>query len=235
MNNLLKVQTSLQRIIPSVYTQRCLFHSTRITLQERPREYELRVGYAIASLQEDLPRFFQNGLVEHAIYSPDIVLSDPHYTKLSIHGRTPYLAITQMLKWSTNSYYDDILLEVTRMRVLGDEPDITDELDDADLMSSIQQTESDIKQKGIVKRLEVKWKMQGIKNPSFFQSEQTVRHIEGVFIYKFDHLGYIGEHRIQRIVPPPSRRVLLLHSFGVRLRTMFWETGKPSPILNPGF
>lgn len=45
MNNLLKVQTSLQRIIPSVYAQRCLFHSTRITLQERPQEYELRVGY----------------------------------------------------------------------------------------------------------------------------------------------------------------------------------------------
>lgn len=193
---------------------------------------------AIASLQDDLPQFFQNGLTEHAIYSPDIVLSDPHYTKLSIHGRTPYLAISQMLKWSTNSYYDDISVQLTAMKVLGDEPDIMDDLnqqEDDDLMSSINQTENDLKSKGVVKRLEVRWKMQGIKNPSFFQSEQTVRHIEGVFIYKFDHLGYIGEHRIQRIVPPPSRRVLLLHSFGVRLRTMFWETGKRSPILNPGF
>lgn len=143
-----------------------------------------------------------------------------------------------MLKWSTNSYYDDISVQLTAMKVLGDEPDIMDDLnqqEDDDLMSSINQTENDLKSKGVVKRLEVRWKMQGIKNPSFFQSEQTVRHIEGVFIYKFDHLGYIGEHRIQRIVPPPSRRVLLLHSFGVRLRTMFWETGKRSPILNPGF
>jgi hypothetical protein len=138
-----------------------------------------------------------------------------------------------MLKWSTNLYYDDILVQVTKMRVLGDdEPDV-DTTDDSLNMSSVQQTENDINARGIVKRLQVNWKMQGIKNPTFFQPEGSIRHIEGVFIYKFDHLGYIGEHRIQRIVPPPSRRVLLLHSFGVRLRTLFWE--KRSPVLNPGF
>lgn len=192
---------------------------------------------AIATLQDDLPLFFAKGLTEPEIYSPDIVLSDPHYTKLSIHSRTAYLTISQMLKWSTNLYYDDIQVQVTKMRVLGhDEPDVDLEEDDSMMMmSSIQQTESDMKERGIVKRLQVNWKMQGIKHPNPFllQPVERVRHIEGVFIYKFDHLGFIAEHRIQRIVPPPSRRVLLLHSLSVRFRSMFWE--KRSPVLNPGF
>ncbi|KAG2203100.1 hypothetical protein INT47_004907 [Mucor saturninus] len=216
----------------------CLFHSTRHVRsdQQRPKEYELRVGYAIATLQDDLPLFFANGLTEPEIYSTDIVLSDPHYTKLSIHSRTAYLTISQMLKWSTNLYYDDIQVQVTKMRVLGDDEDLHDDDDDDSMsMSSIQETESDMKERGIVKRLQVNWKMQGIKHPSplLLQPVERVRHIEGVFIYKFDHLGFIREHRIQRIVPPPSRRVLLLHSLSVRLRALFWE--KRSPVLNPGF
>lgn len=186
-------------------------------------------------------------MTEHDIYSTDIVLSDPHYTKLSIHSRTAYLGIAQMLRWSTSLYFDDILLEITKMRVLpDDEPDI-DTLDDDDSnkmltsaspinrVSSIEQTEKDLKAKGIVKRLEVRWKMQGIKNATFFHPQPTIRDIEGVFIYKFDNQGYIGEHRIQRIVPPPSKSVLMIHSFGVRLRSIFWESQKRSPVLHPGF
>ncbi|KAF1803220.1 hypothetical protein FB192DRAFT_1322523 [Mucor lusitanicus] len=237
----------LKHTLPFAYTTRCLFHSTRYSRLEeqerRPKEYELRVGFAIATLQDDIPHFFQKGLSEHSIYSTDIVLSDPHYTKLSIHGRTAYLGIAQMLKWSTSMYFDDILLEITKMRVLPDDVKIDDDYDDYDDVSSsssvvpyssIHQAEQDIRARGIVKRLEVRWKLQGTKNATFFQPEPRIRNIEGVFIYKFDQQGYIGEHRIQRIVPPPSRRVLLLHSLGVRLRSLFWENTK-RPVLNPGF
>jgi hypothetical protein len=193
-----------------------------------------------------MPHFFQKGLSEHSIYSNNIILSDPHYTKLSIHGRTAYLGIAQMLKWSTSLYFDDILLEITKMRALPDSVNIDDldDDDDDDILgaaatvvpfSSISQAENDIKSKGTVKRLEVRWRLQGTKHSTFFRPEIRTRHIEGVFIYKFDHEGYIGEHRIQRIVPPPSKRVLLLHSLGVRLRSLFWENTKRSPVLNPGF
>ncbi|KAI9478155.1 MAG: hypothetical protein EXX96DRAFT_569763 [Benjaminiella poitrasii] len=228
----------LKRTLPFIYSRSRLIHSsTNIKQKEdRPKEYELRVGYAIATLQDDIPHFFQKGLTGHSIYSHDIILSDPHYTKLSIHGRTPYLGIAQMLKWSTSLYFDTILLEITRMRVLPTDIDI-DNYDDTDddfsSFSSIDDMENDVKSKGIVRCLEVRWKLRGTKNPTFFQPEPRIRHIEGVFIYKFDHQGYIGEHRIQRIVPPPSRRVLLMHSLGVRLRSLFWE--KRPPILNPGF
>lgn len=198
---------------------------------------------AIATLQDDIPHFFQKGLSEHSIYSNNIILSDPHYTKLSIHGRTAYLGIAQMLRWSTSLYFDDILLEVTKMRALPESANIDDN-DDDDILgtsstvipfSSISQAENDIKSKGTVKQLEVRWRLQGTKQGTFFRPEIHTRHIEGVFIYKFDSEGYIGEHRIQRIVPPPSKRVLLLHSLGVRLRSLFWENTKRSPVLNPGF
>ncbi|CEP14870.1 hypothetical protein [Parasitella parasitica] len=141
-----------------------------------------------------------------------------------------------MLRWSTSMYFDDILLEITKMRVLPDDVDIDDSENNSSLIpfSSINQTEQDIRSRGIVKRLEVRWKMQGTKNATFFQPEPRIRHIEGVFVYKFDNQGYIGEHRIQRIVPPPSRRVLWIHSLGVRFRSIFWENTK-RPVLNPGF
>lgn len=224
----------------------------------------LQFFLAIATLQDDLPHFFQKGLSEHSIYSADIVLSDPHYTKLSIHGRTAYLGIAQMLRFSTSLYFDDVLCEITKMRVLGDdEPDVdnldsniensedlnivssnndnaiksipTKTIKNTTCFSSIEQTEKDIKSRGIVKRLEVRWKLQGKKNATFLHPQPNIRHIEGVFIYKFDNMGYIGEHRIQRIIPPPSRRVVYIHSLGVRLRSLFWENSRRSPVLNPGF
>ncbi|KAI8886206.1 hypothetical protein K501DRAFT_331334 [Backusella circina FSU 941] len=223
--------------LPLLVVQCRHFHSSRLVLNNRPKEYELRVGYAIASLQDDLPHFFQQGLTEHDIYSPDIVLSDPHYTKLSIHGRTAYLSMAQMLRWSTSLYFDDITVEITKMRVIpenepDDDPSSLSSMEDH--FSTVREAERDAKERGIVKRLEVRWKMQGIKQATFWNSSGTTRHIEGVFLYRFDHEGYIGEHRIQRIVPPPSRRVVLLHSFGVRLRSLLWDN-KRTPVLNPGF
>ncbi|KAI8363927.1 hypothetical protein BD560DRAFT_455463 [Blakeslea trispora] len=152
----------------------------------RPKEYELRVGFA-------------------------------------------YLGIAQMLKWSSSMYFNDIQLEITKMRVLTEE-DPLDE-DSYTMFSSVHQAENDLKSRGPVKRLEVRWKLQGINHRSWLH-EQSTRHIEGVFVYHFDQDGYIDEHRIQRIVPPPSKRVVLLHSLGVRFRSLFWE--RP-PVLNPGF
>ncbi|KAG0170181.1 hypothetical protein DFQ28_002246 [Apophysomyces sp. BC1034] len=200
---------------------------------------------AIAILQDDLPRFFSHGLAEHGIYANQIVLSDPHYTHLSIHGRTAYLGIAQMLRWSLGLYFDDILFEIVRMRVLPDRKNLEEE-DEEDPQMWMKVPYSPLRDvyasKGVVRHLEIRWRLEGTCRPSLIwgrllglQSARPVRHVEGVFLYTFDTHGFIGEHRIQRIVPPPSRRVLLLHSFGGRLRA-YWEALKQrrEPELSPG-
>ncbi|CDH49066.1 predicted protein [Lichtheimia corymbifera JMRC:FSU:9682] len=176
----------------------------------RPSEYELRIGFAIRVLQDELPQFFQHGLKEHSIYSQHIVLSDPHYTRLSVPGRTAYLGIAETLRWSLRLYFDDILFEITRLRVQPDQ-------------------------------LEIRWRLEGHRHPSLFLGRMLglhttgpMRHYEGVFLYKFDSKGYINEHCIQHIVPPPSRRILFIHSLGGRLRA-YWEEMKKRrvPELSP--
>ncbi|KAL0091462.1 hypothetical protein J3Q64DRAFT_1723832 [Phycomyces blakesleeanus] len=228
----------------------------------RPSEYELRVGYAIAILQDDLPNFFENGLENDTIYSNNIVLSDPHYTRLSIQGRTTYLHIAQALRWSLRMYFDAIQFEITRMRVLPDipadsSPDDTNNRDDQsqeedsgenqgwdpqnkDDMPDIHPLRDVLATKGVVRSLEVRWRLQGTHRPSFglnqllgMNVDIPVRHVEGVFVYAFDSEGFIGEHRIQRIVPPPSRRVLWVHSWGARLHA-YLEALRRRPELNPG-
>ncbi|KAF7729011.1 hypothetical protein EC973_005042 [Apophysomyces ossiformis] len=199
---------------------------------------------AIAVLQDDLPRFFSHGLAEHSIYASNIILSDPHYTRLSVHGRTAYLGIAQMLRWSLGLYFDDILFEIVRMRVLPDRKDADEE--DGNYQMWMKHSNSSLKDahgnKGIVRHLEIRWRLEGTCRPSLIwgrllglQTTQPVRHVEGVFLYSFNTQGFIGEHRIQRIVPPPSRRVLLMHSFGGRLRA-YWEALKQrrEPELSPG-
>ncbi|KAI9030787.1 hypothetical protein CLU79DRAFT_731487 [Phycomyces nitens] len=209
----------------------------------RPSEYELRVGYAIAILQDDLPNFFENGLENHTIYATNIVLSDPHYTRLSVHGRTTYLHIAQALRWSLRMYFDAIQFEITRMRVLPDASTSIDSKDDQPWdpptdAPDIHPLRDVLATKGVAKSLEVRWRLQATHRPSFGLNhllgvEVPVRHVEGVFVYSFDDEGFIGEHRIQRIVPPPSRRVLWVHSWGARLHA-YLETLRRRPELNPG-
>lgn len=156
-----------------------------------------------------------------------------------MHGRTAYLGIAEALRWSLRFYFDDILFEITRMRVLPDSYDVKD--DDMDSpSSSFDRTalRNDHEQKKeTVRHLEVRWRLEGTRHPSFLLPGlvRPVQHYEGVFLYTFDHEGLIGEHRIQRIVPPPSRRILLIHSWGGRIRA-YWEEMKRRrvPELSPG-
>ncbi|KAI8369435.1 uncharacterized protein BYT42DRAFT_617459 [Radiomyces spectabilis] len=244
-----------------------MFHSTSHrrdtseTKRKPPNEYELRIGHAITTLQDDLPQFFASGLTEHTIYANDIVLTDPHYTRISVHGRTAYLGIAQMLRWSLRLYFDDIQLEIVRMRVLPEshDPDDFSDNDDGSKTMMIKHTHkllpiadsnrltysplSDIDKQASshVRYLQVRWRLEGVRRSSLglgrilgLNAMGAVRHVEGVFLYTFDNQGYIGEHRIQRILPPPSRRILLLHSIGGRIRA-YWEALKRrrEPTLSP--
>ncbi|ORX58019.1 hypothetical protein DM01DRAFT_1333698 [Hesseltinella vesiculosa] len=86
-----------------------------------------------------------------------------------------------------------------------------------------------------VRSLEIRWQM--LARPrSFFSHahEKPTKHVEGVFIYTFDDQGYISEHKIQHIVPSPSRRILLLHSYGSKVRAFLESMKRREPVLRPG-
>ncbi|KAI9490317.1 hypothetical protein BDB00DRAFT_837992 [Zychaea mexicana] len=246
------------RLAPCTRYIRCCYHTTRtinhsqlrlIPHQQwrsvhskrhlRPNEYELRVGFAIAILQDELPHFFTHGLTEHSIYSQNIVLSDPHYTRLSVPGKTAYLGIAETLRWSLRMYFDDIQMEITRLRVLPDKQQQGFDDDDNSNSPSPRPSIDDIKNnnnKPTIRHLEIRWRLEGVRHPSFFlKLAGPIKHYEGVFLYTFDQEGYIGEHRIEHIVPPPSRRILFVHSLGGRLRA-YWEEMKRRrvPELSPG-
>ncbi|CAO3587705.1 unnamed protein product [Absidia cylindrospora] len=274
----------------------------------QPDEYELRVGYAITVLQDELPRFFDQGLQVHDIYSQHVVLSDPHYTRLSIKGRTAYLGIAEMLRWSLGCYFDKADFEIIRMRVLPDKPSHGDDmtspppppppsslssssslyptssyvlsppvskqtfplikpspnLDDLhhqqqhrlfatttsamplledmkyNHSSSFSTTFSKDRPSSNIRSLEIRWQLQARPRSFYHSSSQQsnnnkTRQVDGVFIYTFDQQGYICEHKIQRIEPSPSKTILLMHSYGGRLRAFLEALKRRSePELRPG-
>ncbi|SAM00217.1 hypothetical protein [Absidia glauca] len=269
-------------------TYECKRYSSQHKGQLQPDEYELRVGYAITILQDELPQFFTKGLVSHDIYSQHVVLSDPHYTRLSIKGKTAYLGIAEMLRWSLGYYFDNVDFEIIRMRVVPDKPSdppssstpssgsitpfsaIPRDPLRLDLLSSASQasqalspaslpapsalsasspsstivsynstTTTNDRPSSNVRSLEIRWQLKA-RPHTFFpksnpQHQDNLRQVDGVFVYTFDSQGYICEHEIKRIEPTPSRTILLMHSYGGRLRA-FLEALKRrnEPELRPG-
>jgi hypothetical protein len=143
------------------------------------------------------------------MYHPHILLHDPQYTKIRIHGRTAYIGISEMLRYSVDLYYRDITLEILNMRVMDDT-------------------------KQAPTRLQVRWQLEGLSRASAVMSSGAVTKstFEGVFQYTFDASGDISEHRIESINPAPSRRVIFLHGIGGRIRA--WWEGRRIPELSPG-
>jgi len=56
-------------------------------------------------------------LTDTSIYSPNILLYDPHNTHLLVRGKNIYLAIAKLLKWSLVWYFDDISLDIMKIHV----------------------------------------------------------------------------------------------------------------------
>ncbi|KAI8340576.1 hypothetical protein BC941DRAFT_417615 [Chlamydoabsidia padenii] len=229
--------------------QQCKRYFSQNTGHLQPDEYELRIGYAITILQDELPQFFNQGLKAHDIYSQHVVLSDPHYTRLSIKGKTAYLGIAEMLRWSLGCYFDKVDFEIIRMRVVPDKP--SDPTSPPPPPPPITPTSSTTlnynsssttyRPSSNVRSLEIRWQLKATPHtflPKYIthsDDNSIIRQVDGVFVYTFDNQGYICEHKIQRIEPTPSKTILLMHSYGGRLRA-FLEALKRrnEPELRPG-
>ncbi|RUS34430.1 hypothetical protein BC938DRAFT_480494 [Jimgerdemannia flammicorona] len=229
-----------------------------------PDEYTLNVGTAITTLRHDLPLFFDRGLADHTIYSPHIVLSDPHHTRLHLRGRTVYIGISEMLRWSLGMYFDNIAFEIVKLRTEGERDDgeggdeesggvwnnhhessegryenrtkaqaafaTTRGLEALPRFSSNHISPSTTLQFGTPSapsphptHLYVRWTLEGTPrtNLLFSLPSTPIRRstYQGIFTYRFDRTGRIAEHRIERVVPAPSRRAVFLHGFG----SWFWR------------
>ncbi|KAG2188517.1 hypothetical protein INT44_001271 [Umbelopsis vinacea] len=183
-------------------------YSSSSAKEDGENERKLKIGNAIDTLQTTLPYFFRDGLADHHMYHPHILLHDPQYTKIRIHGRTAYIGLSEMLRYSVDLYYRDITFEVLNMRVMDDT-------------------------KQAPTRLQVRWQLEGLSRASAVMSSGAVTKstFEGVFQYTFDASGDISEHRIESINPAPSRRVIFLHGIGGRIRA--WWEGRRIPELSP--
>ncbi|KAH8554637.1 hypothetical protein BGW37DRAFT_480509 [Umbelopsis sp. PMI_123] len=204
-----KLDTTLWMGRTPVICTSALKYSSSSPKQESNNDRKLKIGNAIDTLQSTLPYFFRDGLVDHHMYHSHILLHDPHYTKIRIHGRTAYIGISEMLRYSVDLYYRDITFEILNMRVMDD----------------TEQAPT---------RLQVRWQLEGLSRASAAMSTGAVTKstFEGVFQYTFDAAGYISEHQIESINPAPSRRVIFLHGIGGRLRA-WWERRR-LPELSPG-
>ena len=58
-----------------------------------------------------------DGLTDTSVYSPNILLYDPHNTHLLVRGKNIYLAIAKLIKWSSVWYFDDISLDIVKIHV----------------------------------------------------------------------------------------------------------------------
>ncbi|KAL1918734.1 uncharacterized protein VTP21DRAFT_2756 [Calcarisporiella thermophila] len=150
--------------------------------KESKDEFKLNYGKAIQSLRSDLPIFFEQGLREREIYSANIIISDPRYTGLKFRGKLAYFSVAELLRWSLGLYFSDIRFDILSMREDGPE------------------------------RLHIRWVLEGTPRSLLRLSGSNTRSTyEGVFLYKFDTRGLIYEHRLESIVPAPSRRAVLFH------------------------
>jgi hypothetical protein len=73
---------------------------------------------AIRTIRADLPLFFERGLSDTSIYSPNLLLTDPHHTRLHVRGKHIYLGIANLLRWSLIWYFDDLTLELVKFYVV---------------------------------------------------------------------------------------------------------------------
>ncbi|KAF9977241.1 hypothetical protein BGZ73_006604 [Actinomortierella ambigua] len=82
-----------------------------------PQDYSLRVGHAIETLRDELPRIFKNGLCDTSIYSSSIRLTESTHTNASLQGKPLYLMLAGAVRWSFRAWFKNLELEIQSIRV----------------------------------------------------------------------------------------------------------------------
>jgi hypothetical protein len=197
---------------------------------------------AIRTIRDELPLFFEHGLSDTSIYSSNILLTDPHHTRLHVHGKHIYIGIANLLRWSLVWYFDDLTLELVKFHVVDDgnenenksEQDIyfKDAISDNNYFSHIKKdllkthtsyfSTTSISPSNRNTRLYIRWTFEGTPRSSYLKSMFSPRGtriprstFSGIFMYRFDPKnGLVLEHHVKHIIPAPSRRAVLYHGFG---------------------
>ncbi|CAB4474861.1 hypothetical protein RhiirA1_415451 [Rhizophagus irregularis] len=205
-------------------------------------EYTLNVGRAIRTIRDDLPLFFEHGLSDTSIYSSNILLTDPHHTRLHVRGKHIYIGIANLLRWSLIWYFDDLTLELVKLHVVENdsedenksEQDIyfKDAINDDNYFSHIKKdflkthtsyfSTTSISPSDRNTRLYIRWTFEGTPRSSYIKSMFSPRGtriprttFSGIFMYRFDpRNGLVLEHHVKHIIPAPSRKAVLYHGFG---------------------
>ncbi|CAG8508750.1 16073_t:CDS:2 [Funneliformis mosseae] len=207
-------------------------------------EYTLNVGRAIRTIRTELPLFFGNGLSDTSIYSPNILLTDPHHTRLHVRGKHIYLGIANLLRWSLIWYFDDLTLELIKLHTV--ENSIDEDRSDQDIyFKGVINDKFFTRMRGNIKkskgqhkgsyfstsvlppsdrntRLYIRWTLEGTPRSFYLISMFSSRGMRiprstfsGIFMYKFDpKSGLVLEHHVKHIIPAPSRKAVLYHGFG---------------------
>ncbi|OZJ03564.1 hypothetical protein BZG36_03095 [Bifiguratus adelaidae] len=99
------------------------------------------------------------------------------------------------------------------------------------ILSSLQHNQRSLstipKSSDKIVRLYVRWKLEATPRTLLLLPDtsstpslpQNRSQYEGLFLYKFDQHGHVCEHRIESVVPSPSRRALTLHGLG----SLWWR------------
>ena len=74
-----------------------------------------------------MPLFFEHGLSDTSIYSPNILLTDPYHTRLHVRGKHIYIGIANLLRWSLICYFDDLTLELVKIHIIENGNDDKDQ------------------------------------------------------------------------------------------------------------
>ncbi|KAG0238213.1 hypothetical protein BGW42_006493 [Actinomortierella wolfii] len=241
-----------------------------------PQEYSLRVGHAIETIREELPRIFKNGLCDTSIYSPSIRLTESTHTNASLQGKSLYLTLAGAVRWSFRAWFRNLELEIQSIRVNDrggrgltgfdfngngsndsssssssdgpDGPGAVHMIPSSRLLMSNKTTTAQkdnltapwtkhaIKDGAIVRSkgrridsasggdtsneqeimarvpstsVTVRWKLTGTVRSSIVLTSRgptspPPTSYSGIFVYEFDDMGLIDEHRIENIMPTPS-------------------------------
>eukprot|EP00842_Homolaphlyctis_polyrhiza_P004050 jgi/Hompol1/4646/HPOL_003789-RA len=189
-------------------------------------DFYLNVGKATQVLRDELPSFFQTGLLTTSIYSRDVIFTEPFHSKFQCSGIRYYRALAETLRVSLRCLFEDIAFEVVSVIQMrsgsGDGASAT--LTRPLSPSQQQQNGGDIEPDPMPRnpssidgdsvpdlasqaestRVLVKWTFEARpRMVSAFTNSPKLVEYTGVFEYRFDAEGRIVEHRLQSIHPAP--------------------------------